>query len=44
MKKLSIILVCFLVGFATACKEEKAQTPVVTEEAPTEIKVKRVED
>ncbi|MGV6832218.1 MAG: dienelactone hydrolase family protein [bacterium] len=43
MKKLSIILVCFLVGFATACKEEKAQTPVTTEEAPTEIKVKGVE-
>lgn len=43
MKKLSIILVCFLVGFATACKEEKAQTPVATEEAPTEIKVRGVE-
>lgn len=36
-------MVCFLVGFATACKEEKAQTPVTTEEAPTEIKVKGVE-
>jgi dienelactone hydrolase len=43
MKKLSIILVCFLVGFATACKEEKTQIPVATEEARTEIKVRGVE-